>query len=113
MAVVVTYTYPVAGTTPPTLLQALNANMVNAVVTALDADTVITITHNFKMSTAELANKFPTVLINVAGDSTTTINPLFLVALTDSSTVTINKPTTVGTQGTFVVVICRPNTITR
>jgi len=113
MATTVTYKYPVSGTTPPTLLQALGANTLTAVVNLADADTIITVVHNWKMSSADLTNKFPLVDIHADGDSLGTVLPLFMVTLTDSSTVTINKPTTVGTQGTFVVVLLRPNTLTR
>jgi hypothetical protein len=60
MAVTVTYTYPVAGTTAPTALQALNVNTVIATVIATaDADTTATITHNFGLSATQLASGFP------------------------------------------------------
>lgn len=111
--VTTTYKYPVSGTTPPTLLQALTANILTAVVNMADSDTVITLTHNWNLSTAELADLFPLVNVNIEGDATTTVQPIFLVSLTNSSVVTINKPTTVGTQGTFVCVLLRPHTIIR
>ena len=108
-AVTVTYKHPVSGTTPPTILQAMNCNTVTALVNLLDADTVITITHNWQISAARLAKLFPIVEQPVANsDSTNTIQPIFLVALTSSSVVTINKPTTVGTQGTYRVTLLRP-----
>ncbi len=62
MAVTVTYTYPVAGTTAPTALQASNANAVVAdVVATADADTTAVVTHNFGLTAAQLANGFPLV----------------------------------------------------
>ena len=110
MAQTITYAYPVAGTTAPTLLQALGCNAVTATLNWSDSETSAAIVHNFKLSAAQLANLFPFVSVNVRSDSTTTLQPTtgYTVALTDSSTVTIGKTTVVGTQGTLIVVIQRP-----
>jgi hypothetical protein len=113
-AVVVNYKYPVAGTVAPTSTVMKQHNALTAQVTALDADTVITITHNWGLPSTDFqgfpdgpAALFPAVIINVDGGSTSTIQPLFLVSVTNTNAVVINKPTTVGTQGTFDVMILR------
>lgn len=110
MAQTVTYTYPVAGTTPPTQLQALGCNAVVATLTWADSEVSAAIVHNFKVSAAQLANLFPLVSIVTAAGVTTTLLPTtgYTVAWTDSSTITIGKTTVVGTQGTLVVTIFRP-----
>lgn len=112
-AVVVTYKYPTSGTPAPTIAQALNCNELNALVTALDADTIITIVHNWQLPSGDATSLFPIVLFNLNGDATTTLYPVWIATRTDSNTVTINKPTTVGSQGTFVVTLLRPNTLVR
>ncbi len=114
-AVVITYEYPVAtaGTTPPTVLQSLGANMVNALVAWADADTTTLVTHNFGMSTADLTSLFPVVVINNVVGATTTVAPVFTVGLTNSLAVTLGKGTIVGTQGTISVNIFRPIAIVR
>lgn len=108
MAQTITYAYPVAGTTPPTALQALGCNAVTATVNWSDSEVSAVITHNFKLSAAQLANLFPLVQVVLLGGSTTTLAPVITVTLTDSSTVTIGKTTVVGTQGTLLVTIMRP-----
>ena len=120
MAVVVTYKYPVSGTTAPTAAVMRAHNELNAQVTALDADTVITITHNWGFGDKTPTGfpdgptgLFPVVDITLDGSATTTIQPIFLVTLTNTNAVVINKPTTVGTQGTFNVVLLKPSTIVR
>ncbi len=60
MAITVTYTYPVAGVTPPTAAQAKDL-VVASVVASADGDTVATITHNFGLTAAQLAAGFPLV----------------------------------------------------
>lgn len=112
-AVVVTYKYPVSGTTAPTVLQAQGCNELNAIVSALDADTVITITHNWHLPSGDATSLFPIVSVIGNSDSTGTIQPVFILSFTSSDVVTINKPTIVGTQGTFIVVVARPNTFFR
>jgi hypothetical protein len=115
MAVTITYEYPVAtaGTVPPTVLQSLGANMVNALVNWLDADTTTLLTHNFGMSTADLTSLFPVVVINNVVGVTTTVAPVITVGLTNSNAVTIGKGTIVGTQGTLSVNVFRPHTMIR
>lgn len=115
MAVTISYQYPVAtaGTTPPTVLQSLGANMVNALVNWVDADTTTLLTHNFGMSTLDLSSLFPVVVVNNVAGVTTTLQPVVTVGLTNSNAITLGKGTIVGTQGTLSVNILRPNTLIR
>lgn len=119
-AVTVTYEYPVSGTTAPTATLMQNHNEVNALVSAADADTVITITHNWGLPSKDPegfpdgpAGLFPIVVINIRSDATTTVEPIFQVSLTNTNAVVINKPTTVGTQGTYIVQILRPTSLAK
>lgn len=115
MAVTITYEYPVAtaGTTPPTILQSLGANMVNALVNWADADTTTLLTHNFQMSAADLTSLFPVVVVNNVVGATTTVAPVITVGLTNSLAITLGKGTIVGTQGTISVNIFRPLQVVR
>lgn len=108
MAQTLTYFYPVAGTVVPTILQALGVNMITAKLNWSDSETTALFTHNFQLSTAQLANLWPIIDINIDAASTTTVMPILGIALTNSSVVTISKPTTVGTQGTLILVLLRP-----
>jgi hypothetical protein len=117
-AVVVNYKYPVSTTVAPTSLVMQAHNELNAQVTALDADTVITITHNWGLPSKDgqgfpdgPAGLFPAVIINLDVSTTSTIEPIFTVNLANTNAVVINKPTTVGTQGTYNVVILRPTSM--
>ena len=119
-AVVVTYKYPVNSTTAPTTSTMLQHNLLTALVTALDADTVITITHNWGLPNKDgqgfpdgPAGLMPLVIINLESDATTTVEPVFLVSLANTNSVVINKPTTVGTQGTYIVQILRPTSLAK
>lgn len=117
-AVVVNYKYPNTGTVAPTSTAMQAHNELNAQVTALDADTVITITHNWGLLAKDgqgfpdgPAGLFPAVIINLDVSTTSTIEPIFTVNLANTNAVVINKPTTVGTQGTYNVVILRPTSM--
>jgi hypothetical protein len=117
-AVVVNYKYPVASTVAPTSAVMQAHNELNAQVTALDADTVITITHNWGLPSKDgqgfpdgPAGLFPAVIINLDTSTTSTVAPIFTVNLANTNAVVINKPTTVGTQGTYNVVILRPTSM--
>jgi len=111
MALTVTYTYPVAGVTAPTAVQALAVNTIVATVEGADADTATLITHNFLMSTADLAFLFPTVVVrqSASGTAASTV----IIALTNSVAITFTKATGAGNSGTWVVTITRPHSITR
>ncbi len=109
MATVITYTYPVAGTVPPTVAQAMSANAVVCTVAMLDADTTGTITHNWQLSTAQLANLFP--LLSYYVSSKGTALPIIQFVLTNSVSVTITKTTDAGGGGTYTVTLLRPHSI--
>ena len=116
----VTYKYPVSGTVPPTVAIMRYHNEVNALVNAGDADTVITIVHNWGEALKDFggfpdgpSGLFPVVVINVESDSSTTVQPFFTVSLASTNQVVINKPTTVGTQGSFIVQVLRPTSLAR
>ena len=107
MAGTAVYTYPVAGATAPTAAQALLCNMVCATAQFADADTNVVITHNFKLTAAQLANLWPVVIATIVTAGTLAVN--YSVALTDSSTVTIAKvSTSTGSGSTLNVQILRP-----
>lgn len=113
MAVVVNYKYPVSGTVAPTAAVMRAHNEINALVTCLDADTVITIVHNWGLPAKDVTGLFPFPVIIADVSSTGTVVPLFTYNNSNTNQVTINKPTTVGTQGTYNVMILRPTTLAR
>lgn len=103
----VVYAWPIAGATAPTAAQALLANLFTGTAAFSDADTVAVITHNLKLTAAQLAFLFPlvTFVFSVAG----TLGVNYAVALTDSSTVTITKASTAtGSGSTLSWQIARP-----
>jgi len=107
MAVTVTYAYPVAGVTPPTAAQAKKCNTITATVAiGADTDTSFVMTHNWGLSTAQLAFNFPLVTItpNVVGTAVCTI----AAVLTNSNIVTFSKGNVAGSAGTYIVVLQRP-----
>lgn len=106
----VVYAYPVSGATAPTQLQALNCNMLTATVQFSDADTTATITHNWKLTAAQLANLWPVVASYISTAGTLAVNYTF--ALTDSSTVTVAKASTAtGAGSTLTVNLQRPHSM--
>lgn len=107
--VTVTYAYPVSGTTPPTSAQAVNSNLLTATVNAADGDTTWTITHNWGLSAAQLANLWP--LVHVYVQVSGTAGPLITAALTNSNVVTFGKSSSAGTGGTYVVELQRPHSL--
>lgn len=112
MALTVTYTYPVQGTTPPTAVQALAVNTIVATVEGADADTATLITHNWGANSTDTGTYlFPSVSIrqSAAGTAASTV----IVALTNSVAVTFTKATGAGNSGTWVVTLARPHSITR
>ena len=115
MAATINYKYPVAGTTAPTILQALGVNTQVIEVVLADADTTAAITHNWQMSAADLAFYFPVVsayleLSGTGGPILATV----IATLTDSVTVTLTKAgTATGSGQTLVVTLQRPHSIVR
>lgn len=107
MAGTVVYAWPIAGATAPTAAQALVANLFTGTAQFADADTVCVITHNLKLTAAQLAFLFPLVSFTFSVAGTLAVN--YAVALTDSSTVTITKASTAaGSGSTLSWAIQRP-----
>lgn len=112
-AVTVTYQYPVAGAVAPTQAQIANLSAVSATVTATaDADTTATITHNFQLSAAQLANGQPIVVL--AGLLAAAQISLWVVTSITANTIVLTKATT-ATSGNAApqlqVWVLRPNTL--
>ncbi len=105
---IVTYTYPVAGTTAPTAAQVASLSLVTAQVSFVDTSLTVTVKHNFGTTLAQGSNQFPLVIVN--SQTPGTAIPFIAVALTDSNTITLSKLSAAGSGGTYVVAILRPNT---
>jgi len=107
----INYRYPVAGVTAPTAAQVVDLSMVTAQFIMVDSDVVATIVHNMAISTANLANGFPTVHMRLTSTPSTTVAVApFTVDVIDANTVTVNKNAETGSACTGEVVIMRPNT---
>jgi hypothetical protein len=113
-----TYSYPVSGTTPPTAAQ-MNipgaiATMITGRLNMLDADTTITITHNYGLSLAEQSNLFPMLaveneVVETAASFVVYVRPT--PTATPANTFTVGKASGAGTGFTSVVFILRPHTL--
>ena len=106
---IVTYAYPVTGTTAPTAAQVFNLSLVTAQVSMVDTSTTVTVKHNFALSLAQGSNQFP--LVSAYVQTPGTAIPALAIALTDSNTITLNKLSAAGTGGTYCVSIQRPNSL--
>lgn len=104
--------YQTSTTTGPTAAQAYYIQQLMAILTAGDADTTCTITHNMNLSAAEQANFYPNIQWWNGGGSTGTLNPILTFTVT-TNTITVVKVSAVGSQGTYLVAISRPSTIIR
>jgi hypothetical protein len=102
----VTYQNPVAGVTAPTAAQALNSNTITASVNFADADTTATITHNFGLSTAQLALGFPIVSMVQTTSGTLAVN--YSVTLAANTVVIAKASTATGSGSVFNVAVARP-----
>lgn len=109
MAASVVYAYPVTGTVAPTAAQAAACNMITATVLYADADTTATVTHNFSLTAAQLANLWPVVGITQNGGGTP--SPLLSVTLAANTIVLAKQSTAAGSGGTVIVNIQRPHSI--
>lgn len=109
MAANVVYTYPVAGTTPPTVAQAAAVNSLSCQIAMLDEDTAALITHNWQLTSAQLANLWPWLrwYLSTAG----TAIPILSFALTNSVLVTITKVSAAGSGGSYNFILERPHSI--
>ena len=107
--VVVTYERPVVGLTAPTVAQAANCNMVNAVVFMDQTDTSAVVVHNFGISATDLAQLFPVPIVYYRNANTAPV--AVSIDISNTNQITITKISANGSQGTFNVIIMRPNTI--
>ena len=105
----VIYVSPIAGT-PPTAAQAFFTNSLVTRVFLADSETTTTVTHNWNLSTTQLAAFYPFIFFYAQNSGTAA--PTLGFTLTDSCTVTIAKGTVAGTGGTFVVTMLRPMSTT-
>lgn len=109
MAVTVTYKVP-AGTVAPTAQQAFgHSRLVATVIATADADTTITITHNWGLTAAELAAGQPDVSIALLTAAGVLSAPT--VTTYGTNTVVLTKSTAVGSGAApaqIQVVLTRP-----
>ncbi len=106
---IVTYCYPVAGTTAPTLAQMFGLSLMTCQVSMVDTSTTVAITHNMALTLAQGSNQFP--LIGAYVQTPGTAVPSLAFGLTDSNHITLNKLTGAGSGGTYCVFVMRPNTV--
>ena len=110
MAVTVTYSFVnpallpaaaayITGTTPPTAFQASQVSRIGALVNfGADTDTTALVTHNFGLTTQQLANLQPVVVFTpeILG----TAAGFYSAQLTNSVAITVSKGATVaGSEG--------------
>jgi hypothetical protein len=113
MAVVVTYTQPATGTTPPTFAQMLGVNILSATVSFADADTTGVITHSWALAPAAQALIRPIITFFDVGRSTAAQFLTWTVpnGTTPANTVTFNKTGNAGSAGTFQVNLFLPHSM--
>lgn len=112
---VVTYAYPIAGTTAPTAAQSGPFTTLTATVFLDTSDTTVTVTHNWGIVQTNQGYLFPTIILTPAALGATA--PFVTATIPASSTtpansVTLGKAATgAGTGCTFTVTLLRPHTI--
>lgn len=116
-AVTVTYSWPVAGTTAPTLAQSSSKSTVVAtVIASADGDTTATITHNLNISAADLARGFPTVTVTPLISQALTALSAWAVTSVTATTVVLTKLTSTGSGNAspqIRVTVTRPASVTK
>jgi hypothetical protein len=95
------------GTVPPTANQSFYCNQIVCQLTAADADTTCTITHNWALSQAQQLNLIPNIASWLDVSTLGTINPVVAFSLA-TNTITIVKASVVGSNCTLNVVVSRP-----
>ena len=108
MAQTITWLYPIAGTTPPTIAQALLCNEQQITVNWSDSEVTALLTHNWGLTSTQAGNDWPNPIINYLAGSTTTLPQAILVTFTNTNVITLTKSTVVGGQGTLIVTLLRP-----
>jgi hypothetical protein len=104
-----TYLYPGSGTTPATAAQAAGASVQVAAVQFADADTTVTIVHNWAFDTAALARSEPFVLEEQITGGTPA--PLLIETKATNQIVFTKQSTAAGSGGTIVFSMQRPHSI--
>jgi len=107
MAGTVTYTYPVVGTSPPSVTVAKRNQVLVAQVNFADADTTAIVTHNWQTPLSDFTSIFPLISFYNATAGTAG-NAVITWAHTDSSNITLTKTAGAGTGGTLNVQLERP-----
>lgn len=108
MAQTITWLYPITGTTPPTIAQALLCNEQQITVNWSDSEVTALLTHNWGLTAAQALNDWPNTFINYLAGTTTTLPQAISVTFTNTNVVTLTKSTVVGGQGTLIVTLLRP-----
>ena len=122
MAVIVVnyaYTLPAGGgyqtltTTAPTQAIAFYINQLQLQLTAADADTTCTITHNWNLAAAEQTNLYPWITFVPNHDSLGTVAPVLVFTVTTNTLTLVKANTVAGSGGSYLVTVSRPSTIIR
>jgi len=100
------------GTTPPSAQQSGQVNRINALVGFTDADTSITLTHNWGLSAAAHAAFEPDIIISsfALGSETTTGGGGYITWARNTNTVVGTKASATGSGGTICVTLRLPAT---
>lgn len=106
--VTVTYAFPLSGVTAPGAPLMFHHSTLTATVAMGDTDTTATITHNWALSTAEIANRFPIIIWNYVTPGTVAALLSFSRA---TNAVTVTKPSLTNSGGTYEFTLLRPHTI--
>lgn len=104
MANTVNYTNPATGATAPTAVQSRTHQSIKATVTGDNSATTITITHNWGISTAQLALGFPNVQYEEILASGYTAAPI----ITGKTANAVTFSCTAFTGAGLVIVVERP-----
>jgi hypothetical protein len=115
MAININYRWPVFGTTPPTVTQAMNVSIVSADIYASSAaDTAAVITHNMQIPLTDISAGWP-IVEREALDSLAGANGWWTQSI-DPNWVGLGRLTSAQGEDTVPnirVRIERPNTLTR
>jgi len=99
------------GTTAPSAQQSAQVNRINALVGYTDADTTITLTHNWALSAAAQAANEPDIIVrSYAVGSATTFNLDEITWAVSTNTAVGTKASIAGSGGTICVTLRLPAT---
>jgi len=114
MAATVNYNWPVLGGTTVAPTAAQSNYLVMGTFTWLDADTTVTMTHNFGLSATELTALFPITSLIIDSTSTGTGLQAGTIAVSKATNiVTLTKVSAAGTGGTWQFVLQKRHSIDR